>query len=181
VLTHRPGAASGLSEFAAWGEAPLPLPPPEAPVGNLAFNPSGKGFPQATASFTSPFDRIQEINDGKTFLTIASRNRWTAYQSPNPSDWVQFDFGKPVTVGRLELCLWGDQGGVRAPRSYAIQAWDGTAWQDAQVLKRDPAKPAIMSVNEVVIAPVTTSRLRVVFIHDPPGFSGASEIMVWER
>lgn len=181
VLTHQPGAASGLSEFTAWGEAALPLPPPDAPVGNLAFNRTGKGFPQATASFTSPFDRINEINDGRTFLTIASRNRWTAYQSPNPSDWVQFDFGKPVTVGRLELCLWGDKGGVRAPRSYTVQIWDGAAWKDAQVLKCDPQKPTIMTVNEVVINPVVAERLRVVLVHDPPGFSGVSELMIWEK
>jgi hypothetical protein len=181
VMTAQGKAGVGLTEFEAWGHAELPLPPPTAPVDDLAFNPTGKGFPKASASFTSQFDRIEEINDGKSLMTIASRNRWTAYQSPNPSDWVQIDFGKPCAVGRVELHLWGDKGGVRAPRSCTIQYWDGTQWTEVAGLKRDPEKPLAMAVNDYAFTQVRTERIRVVFVHDLPGFTGVTELMVWEH
>ncbi len=114
-------------------------------------------------------------------MTIASRNRWTAYQSPNPSDWVQIDFGKSCTVGRVELHLWGDNGGVRAPRSCTIQYWNGNDWAEVADLKRDPEKPLAMAVNEYAFTQVSTERIRVVFVHDLPGFTGVTELMVWEH
>ena len=46
----------GLTEFEAWGDAKLPVEPAPMPAANLAFNPGGKPFPKASASFTSRFD-----------------------------------------------------------------------------------------------------------------------------
>lgn len=173
VLTPRPGAAVGLSEIEAWGHTPLPLP--AAPVrDNLART------AKASASFTSQFDNIAEINDGQIAMN-GGRNRWTAFDSPNASDWVQLDFGKTVTVGRMELCLWADGGGVHLPKSFSVQYWNGTAWTAVTELKRDPEKPTLGIANEITIKPVQTDKLRLTFVHDLPGKSGLTEWMVWEK
>jgi len=109
------------------------------------------------------------------------RNRWTAYQSPSVSDWVENDFGVKKTVRTVDIHLWGDRGGVRAPKGYGIQYWDGQQWTEAPNQKRSPAAPTIMAVNTAKVDPITTDKIRVVFQHDLPGFSGVTEWMIWEE
>lgn len=173
AFTPLPGGAVGLTEFEAWGRAALPLPP--APAGdNLART------AKASASFTSQFDRVEEINDGFT-VTNGGRNRWTAFDSPNATDWVQLDFGKAVTVGRMAISLWADGGGVRIPKSFSVQYWNGSAWTAVDEIKRDPALPTLGSANEITIRPTLTDKLRLTFSHNLPGKSGLTEWMVWKK
>ena len=178
VLTHRPGATSGLTELEAWADVPLPLPPPTAPAHDFAYNPTGRGFPHASASFTSRFDSVAEVNDGRIAFTRASHNRWTAYGSPHRSDWVEIAFGARRTVRAVDLYLWGDSGGVKAPRRYTVQYWDGRGWSDARVRMQTPARPETWALNTVLIAPVETEKIRVVFEHDLPAVAGVTELMV---
>lgn len=171
VLKPQPGASLGLTELEAWGRAPLPLP--VAPVmNNLART------AQATASFTSIYNKVEQINDGRIEMD-GGGNRWTAFDSPNASDWVQLDWKEPVTVSRMEMCLWADGGGVRVPRSFTLQSWNGTAWVEAREQRREPAQPTLSTPNEISIEPVRTTRLRVTFAHAVPGQSGVTEWLVW--
>jgi len=179
VLVHRPDASSGLSEIEAWSHVALPLPAPAAPSPDLAYNATGAGYPMATTSFTGKDDSISEINDGRIAFSHYSRNRWTAYGMKDSTDWVTIDFGAPNRVASLALYLWGDGHGVRAPKRYAVQYWDGGAWHDAQVRSRLPAQPETWAVNTVTIAPVTTRKVRVVFTHDLPGATGVTELQIW--
>jgi hypothetical protein len=180
VLTHRAGASSGLSEIEAWAHVSLPLPEPTAATPNLAYNMTGQGYPLAKASFTYEGDRIEQINDGQVAFPRYWRNRWTAYGSPDPKDWVEIDFGETRKVRRLELYLWGDGSGVEAPRSYAVQAWDGQGWAEAAVESQVPERPEAWALNTVWIEPVETSRIRVVLEHDLPAFSGITELKIME-
>ncbi len=107
-----------------------------------------------------------------------SRNRWTAFGSPNASDWVQFDFTGRRRVDQVELYLWGDGGGVKAPKHYTIQTWDGSQWVAARVVSQVPRQPQVSSVNTVQIAPVETSKVRIVFEHDLSAASGVTEIII---
>jgi F5/8 type C domain/Trehalase len=179
VFVNQPGCGSGLTEFEALGNAPLPLKQPVAKPGNLALNTTGKGYPEASASYTSPFDKVQEVNDGVSQFSTNSRNRWTAYQSPNKTDWVQIDFGAPRLVDMLLLHIWADGGGVQAPVSYDVQYWDGTDWKSCQNQQKMPAEPTPSTVNTVTITPIRTSRVRVVFVHRGKSFSGLTELEIW--
>jgi hypothetical protein len=178
VLTHQPGASSGLTEIEAWTHTALPLAPAVEPGSDLAYNPTGRGFPAASASFTSRYDRVAEVNDGRIAFTRASRNRWTAYGSPHRRDWVQIAFGAPRQVGAIDLYLWGDSAGVRAPRRLEVQYWDGRRWAAARVLEQLPTRPETWALNTVRIVPVRTERVRVVFEHPLPAFTGVTELMV---
>lgn len=173
VLVHRPGASSGLTEIEAWSHAPVPLPAPSAVATNLAWG------AKATASFTSRSDHVEEINDMVVAFSRYSRNRWTAFGSADSSDWVQLDLAARRRVARVELYLWGDGGGVKAPKSYVIQTWTGASWTDARVLSQVPSHPQVSSVNTVRIAPVETDKVRVVFRHDLPAVTGVTELMIW--
>ena len=177
VLTPAHGLAVGLSELEVWGPRQA-LAPPARPPRDLAFNATGTGYPRASASFTSPYDRVEQVNDMRAAFTRYSRNRWTAYGSRNSTDWVEIDFGTPKLVRSLELYLWGDGTGVKPPRSYAVQFWSGTEWREAHVRSRAPERPATSARNLVTIEPVRTSRVRVVFEHDLPAASGMTELIV---
>jgi hypothetical protein len=175
VLTHRPGASSGLTELEAWADVPLPLAPPSAPAHNIAFGAT------ASASISAPGDRVGEVNDMRMAFTYYSRDRWTALGSPNRRDWVQLDFGRRRTVRQVDLYLWGDGAGVRAPRDFTVEVWDGARWVEPQVQSRRPEAPATWDVNTVRIQPVETERIRVVFEHHLPAMTGVTELMVWDE
>jgi hypothetical protein len=174
VMTHRPGASSGLTELEAWADVSLPLPPPSAPARNLAVGAT------ASSSFSAAGDSAGDVNDMRIAFTYYSRNRWTALGSPSRSDWVQLDFGRRRVVGQVDLYFLGDGAGLGAPRGFTVQRWDGTQWVDAQILSRRPEVPAAWDVNSVRIQPVETERIRVVFEHNLPAVTGVTELMVWD-
>jgi hypothetical protein len=178
-FTHAPNGKTGLTEFEAWGDANLPVTPAPPPAGNLALNSGGKPFPKATASFTSRFDKVEHANDGVLNFNPTPNNRWTAYESPNATDWLQIDFGAKKTVGRVELAIYDDRGGVQAPASYAVQYWDGNAWHDVANAKKAPEHPVGGQINEVRFDAVQTDKVRVVFTHKGKSQSGVTEVFVW--
>lgn len=181
VLTYRDGSKSGLSEFEAWGQTKLPVAPAPMPAGNLAYNPGGRPFPKASASYTSRFDKVEFANDGKVSFNPSPNNRWTCYESPNSTDWLQIDFGEKKAVRRVELAIYDDRGGVRAPESYDVEYWDGLGWKPVANLKKLPEKPAGGQFNEATFDPVTANKVRVLFTHRGKARSGVSEIFVWQE
>jgi len=179
VLHPREGATVGLTEIEAWGPGSLPVPEPTAPSPNLALNPDREGFPRVSASFTNEGDSPWEAVDGRLALTRYSRNRWTAYGTPNREDWLEVDFGRPEQVTRMDLFLYGDGRGVAAPEAYRIEAWTGSAWEHVGIEARSPEKPMAWARNEVDLEPVRAERLRVVFIHPRPAATGLAEIRIF--
>jgi hypothetical protein len=178
ILLPQDGAPVGLSELEVWGPATFPLSKATGAPRDLAFNGGDTEYPRASASFTSASDRVAEVNDLRVAFTRYSRNRWTAYQSPNPHDWVEIDLGTPTTVRTIELYLYEDGGGIKAPRDYSLQIWKGNAWQDALVRSRVPERPLASARNVVTIEPVVTSRVRVLLEHDLPAKSGITELII---
>jgi hypothetical protein len=181
VFTHRGTTRTGLTEFEAWGDGPLPVPPAPPPAGNLAVNPTGKGYPIASASHTSPYDRVTMANDGITFLRPHPHNRWTAFGSPNATDWLEIDFGAPKVVGRVDLHIYDDRGGVQVPASYDVQSWDGRGWIEVPGQTKSPPDPAGGRLNRVTFPKVETSKVRVVFTHKGRSRSGVSEVEIWRE
>jgi len=201
VMTPMPGTTVGLTEIEAWGReaeedrsgepaAPRGIEPGESPAGgedlsispngiNLALNPSGEGFPRVSASHTYPSDSPWQAVDGRITFTRYSRNRWTAFGSPNPSDWLEVDFEGEHEVRRVELFLYGDGGGVAAPESYRIEVWRDGRWTVAEEEGRMPLLPTAWARNVVELKPLTTDRVRVVFRHALPAASGVAELEVF--
>lgn len=179
TFAHEADASSGLSEFEAWGDGRQSLEAAAPPSGNLAFNPGDRAFPKASASFTSPFDRVERVNDGVITFNANPNNRWTSYQSKSTSDWLAIDFGQERELGRVELAIYDDQGGVQAPASYSVEAWNGEEWREIAGQRRMPEQPAGGAFNEVRFPKVKTSKVRVVFTHKGDSRSGLSEILAW--
>jgi hypothetical protein len=173
-FTHRPGAATGLSEIEVWGHAALPLPEPAARRRNLAAGAT------ATASFSAAGDRVEHLTDMQIGFTRYARNRWSARGSPNARDWVAIDLGSVQTIAAIDLYLYGDRG-LAAPTAYAVEIWNGRDWVPVGEQRRRPTQPTAWAMNRVVFDRVDTDRMRVVFDHALPSFTGVTEIMLWER
>jgi hypothetical protein len=181
VITHSARGKSGLTEFEVWGDATTPYVPPPSPVGNLALNEKGTGYPKASASYTSPFDKVEAVNDGRIVFRPTPANRWTSYESPNKSDWLEIDFGTKKEVSRVELYIYDDRGGVQAPERYSVQWWDGSTWTDVAKATKSPEQPTGGVKNTVKFPRIETSKVRVVFTHEGKARSGLTEIEMFRE
>ena len=179
TLVHADQGKTGLTEFEAWGPAQSPVTPAAPPPGNLAFNPGNRPFPRVTASHTSRFDKVAMANDGVVSFSPSPHNRWTSYESKNASDWLEVDFGEAKRVGRIELAIYDDRGGVQAPKEYAIEFWNGKEWKPVEKIAKMPERPAGGQFNEARFSSVQTSKIRIVFVHNGKARSGVSEIYIW--
>lgn len=180
VLHHAPGGKSGLTELEVWGDARVPLPAPPHPAGNIAYNPGDRPFPKASASYADRFGgKPMSAIDGKTNFLPSPTNRWTSYESPNATDWLEVDFGTEKELAHIELAIYDDRGGVQPPTKYEVEFWDGKDWQPVANAKRSPEKPAGSQFNHVRFDRVKTSKVRVVFTHAGKARSGVSEMFIW--
>jgi hypothetical protein len=182
VLRHADGGKSGLTELELWGDAKLPLDPAPHPAGNIAYNPGDRPFPKASASYADRFGGKPALAiDGKTNFLPTPTNRWTSYESPNATDWLEVDFGAEKAFARIELAIYDDRGGVQPPTKYEVEYWDGKAWRAVAAAKSSPEKPTGSQFNEVRFDRVKASKVRVVFTHDGRARSGVSEILIWNE
>ena len=181
LMTPESGTVPGLTEIETWGpdgatsrSGPIQIP-------NLALNLDRDGFPRVSASYTYPADSPWEAVDGRIAFTRYSRNRWTAFETPNAEDWLEVDFGAEKVPTALEMFLYGDGEGVAAPAEVRIEVWDDGSWQTQQILERAPEVPLAWGRYVVRIVPIETPRVRVIFRHDPPAVSGVTELKIWEE
>jgi hypothetical protein len=182
VFTHAKGGKTGLTEIEVWGDAKLPLADPPHPAGNIAHNPGGRPFPKASASHADRFGGKPELAiDGKVNFLPTPTNRWTSYESPNASDWLEVDFGEEKTFRRVELAVYDDRGGVQPPTKFEVEVWDGKGWKPVANAKYSPQKPTGSRFNEVRFDEAKAGKVRVVFTHAGKARSGVSELFVWKE
>jgi hypothetical protein len=162
-LRIRMQAASGktitLSEVEAWGPmreegvATAPI----WPVGTNAALTKGATF---EASYTSQWDQIRSIFDGSHLPA----SRWTTFDSPNATDWVQVDWKDNKTIHEARLYFYDDKGGVQLPSAYHVEYWDGQQWKVVSKTQQLPAT-AVQGLNMVQFKPVQTQKMRLVVTH----------------
>ncbi|WP_328476344.1 polymer-forming cytoskeletal protein [Actinoplanes sp. NBC_00393] len=113
----------------------------------------------ASASYTSPWESVAALNDG---LEPGSSNdtvnpRWGTW--PNSGQqWAELTWPSAVTLNRAQVYLFDDNGGVRAPASWKLQYWTGSAYADVP----GTYPVAVNAYNTVTFTQVSTTRLRVV-------------------
>jgi hypothetical protein len=184
VMAPKTNKTVGLAEFEAWGYADLPLPKAGNPLekfgDNIALNKGGE-YPKAEASYVCRFDKTSQVIDGKVFYLTGPHNRWTSWETKNPSDCVSVDFGKKQKVKTIVLSIWADNVGVSTPTSYNIQYWDDNNCKNAQDQVKDPEIPTANSMNFISIKPVETSKVRVVMTHKKGSASGLTEFEVFSK
>jgi hypothetical protein len=138
------------------------------------------GAPVAGASYTYIGDSAAEAVDGTVSYGPEPENRWTAWDSPNRSDWLMVEYPTARRVDGVRLDVYDDADGVRPPRSYVVEHWNGELFVAVPGQVRTPSVPAA-GVNTVTFPAITTDKVRVFFDHADPGngiFSGVTELTV---
>jgi hypothetical protein len=115
----------------------------------------------ATASYTSSWESIAAINDG---LEPGSSNdtvnpRWGTWPETG-QQWAELTWPSSVSLNRAQVYLFDDNGGVRAPGSWRLQYWTGSAYADVAGASGYPV--AVNAYNSVTFNADSTTRLRVV-------------------
>ncbi|MGW0591141.1 galactose-binding domain-containing protein [Streptosporangium sp. NPDC002607] len=118
------------------------------------------GSATASASYTSPWESVNAINDG---FTPASSNdsanpRWGTWPETG-TQWAELTWSGPQRLNSAELYFFDDNGGVRVPASWKLQYWNGSAYAD--VPGAGAYNRALNAFNKVDFTSVTTTRLRV--------------------
>ena len=107
---------------------------------------------------------------------------WGSSGSSNATDWFELNFGSAKTVDEVRLYFRDDRSGnkYRAPASYTVQAWNGSAFVDVGSQAKTPSVPRA-NYNLVQFTPVSTARLRVVFSHASGFKTGLTEVMAYQK
>ncbi|MEV6302566.1 DUF6055 domain-containing protein [Actinoplanes sp. NPDC051861] len=143
--------------------------PPPSTSTNVA------GTATASASYTSSWESIAAINDG---LEPSSSNdtvnpRWGTW--PNSGQqWAELTWPSNVTLGRAQVYIFDDNGGVRLPSSWKLQYWTGSAYAD--VAASSGYSVNANAYNSVSFTPVSTSRLRVLMQSNGTSSVGLLEV-----
>jgi len=173
-LTSAAVAAVSISEIEAWGPLQSGLTTTAAPENtNMAF----RDVATFSASYYSKFDEPGAINDGFKDPNA----RWTAYLSPNPTDWVAFKLNKQKMVKEVRMYVFDDHGGTQPPLNYTVEYWNGKTWQPTRQTVKMPLKP-VAHLNLCQFTPVKTDQIRIVVTHPNPAkkvFSGFYEIELY--
>jgi hypothetical protein len=185
---HAEGGRTGLTEIEVWTPPGGDVHPAEATPRNLAINPDRARYPSLSASFPDDAD-ASVLVDGSYGLTTYQANRWIAYGTPNETDWVQLDFGAPTTVSQVDVYLWGNaprylarvDSTVLSPRSLRVEYQSGPEWTPVSGARHFPERPLAMARNTLSFEAVETTAIRILFEHDLPAVSGATEIQVWRE
>ena len=177
LLTSKEGYNVGVSEIEAWGDSHLPVSVPELDMGTIS-NLAHYSLAKASASYISPFDNIESVNDG----IVNQIPRWTAFESPNKRDWVQIDFNETRTVNTAYIYFYDDKGQVQPPASYMLHYWSGGKWREANVSQKIPELPLGNALNICNFKEVKTDKMRVVVEHKSDEvFSGIYELEFYEN
>ncbi|MFI6761275.1 family 43 glycosylhydrolase [Micromonospora sp. NPDC050417] len=119
-----------------------------------------------TASYTAGWNSVTALNDGADPSSPSQAQIWGTWSGTRPAtQWVQYDWARPVRVTGTELKFWRDANrgtgdGVAEPDGWVLQYWDeaNSAWRD--VTGATNYGTSTTAFNTVTFDPVTTPRVR---------------------
>ncbi|WP_406104282.1 OmpL47-type beta-barrel domain-containing protein [Micromonospora globbae] len=129
---------------------------------------TGNIAPLATpsASYTAGWNSLTALNDGADPPNPSQAQIWGTWSGSRPAtQWVQYDWSRPVRITGTELKFWRDSNrgsgeGVAEPDGWVLQYWDeaGSTWRD--VPGASGYGTSTTAFNTVTFDPVTTPRVR---------------------
>lgn len=138
----------------------------EEPLENLALN------KEATANSV-----YREAYDASKAVDGVSNTRWGALSGYVTDEWIQVDFGEPVTFNKVVL----DEYNARI-KDYAIMVSDdGENWLDAATgTNTDPVTSKNHRLWEITFEPVTNQYMRIHVYNVNPEGATEKEPSIWE-
>ncbi|MFE9201272.1 family 43 glycosylhydrolase [Micromonospora sp. NPDC007230] len=119
-----------------------------------------------SASYTAGWNSLTALNDNADPPSPSQAQIWGTWSGTRPAtQWVQYDWSRPVRLVGTELKFWRDSNrgagdGVAQPDGWVLQYWDAaaSAWRD--VTGASAYGTSTTAFNTVTFDPVTTPRVR---------------------
>lgn len=160
-----PGGAFNRRLFLAGvaGAALLGAASGQAEAEEVAVNLAKVATPSSL--YTSGDTRNSALKDGFTPANSADDRHGSYGNWPRvDTQWVQYDWSRPVTVGKIAVYWWIDGRGVGAPKACRLLYWDGNAF--VPVPNAQGLGVAGNTFNTTTFDPVQTQKLRLEIVSD---------------
>jgi uncharacterized protein len=113
-----------------------------------------------SSSYVSGDTRESALNDGSSPRSSRGDRRGTYGNWPRRgTQWVQYDWSRPIRTARIEVYWWDDRQGVHLPKASRLKYWDGKEFvsvTNASGLGVEADKFNVTTFDEI-----TTSKLRL--------------------
>jgi DUF1680 family protein len=132
-----------------------------------------------SSSYVSGDTTTAAMNDGFTPRNSAD-NRRGSYGNWNRTgtQWVQYDWSRPISTSKMDVYWWNDNQGVRNPKACRVLFWDGN--QFAPVVNPSGLGVAKDQYNATTFDEVTTTKLRLEIDSDGDYSTGILEWKVYD-
>ena len=84
---------------------------------------------EASSSYVSGDTSLEALNDGYQPRSSRDRRRGSYGNWPRRgTQWVQYEWSKPISTNKIDVYWWDDRRGVRLPEACRLLYWNGQAF-----------------------------------------------------
>ena len=134
---------------------------------------------EASSSYVSGDTSLAALNDGYKPTSSRDRRRGSYGNWPRRgTQWVQYDWSKPISTNKIDVYWWDDRRGVRLPKACRLLYWNGQAFTPVN----NPSGLGVegSKYNTTTFDEVQTSRLRLEIDSDGQYSTGILEWKVYD-
>ena len=168
----------GMTNLAEGAEVTATFTPDKARAASWAEKHRADGSDSTSKAVNETVPDPQAVVDG----TTVDMPFWGNYGSVNERDSLTLKLSSKQTVDMATLYFYNDRqtNGYSEPSKFAVEYWDGEAWQAVRQQTRTPSAPRA-NYNAVYFAPVETDQLRFTFTNKDKGFTAVTEIQLFNE
>ena len=168
----------GMTNLAEGAEVTATFTPDKARAASWAEKHRADGSDSTSKAVNETAPDPQAVVDG----TTVDMPFWGNYGSVNERDSLTLKLSSKQTVDMATLYFYNDRqtNGYSEPSKFAVEYWDGEAWQAVRQQTRTPSAPRA-NYNAVYFAPVETDQFRFTFTNKNKGFTAVTEIQLFNE
>ena len=168
----------GMTNLAEGAEVTATFTPDKARAASWAEKHRADGSDSTSKAVNETVPDPQAVVDG----TTVDMPFWGNYGSVNERDSLTLKLSSKQTVDMATLYFYNDRqtNGYSEPSKFAVEYWDGEAWQAVRQQTRTPSAPRA-NYNAVYFAPVETDQFRFTFTNKDKGFTAVTEIQLFNE
>ena len=168
----------GMTNLAEGAGVTATFTPDKARAASWAEKHRADGSDSTSKAVNETAPDPQAVVDG----TTVDMPFWGNYGSVNERDSLTLKLSSKQTVDMATLYFYNDRqtNGYSEPSKFAVEYWDGEAWQAVRQQTRTPSAPRA-NYNAVYFAPVETDQFRFTFTNKDKGFTAVTEIQLFNE
>ena len=168
----------GMTNLAEGAEVTATFTPDKARAASWAEKHRADGSDSTSKAVNETAPDPQAVVDG----TTVDMPFWGNYGSVNERDSLTLKLSSKQTVDMATLYFYNDRqtNGYSEPSKFAVEYWDGEAWQSVRQQTRTPSAPRA-NYNAVYFTPVETDQFRFTFTNKDKGFTAVTEIQLFNE